>query len=414
MKFFLTLFLLMLTFSLHASSPITVGEYTLFLNATAVPNDLHHCYDIRMATDSSVASIQYDEHAASPYFVINETTNNPAPYLSVLDEMRYCNWRDHGSPTYFQEPNCTEEGSYTLQNELLIAINNEGTYQLFNPETNTLFSYSDCSIDLSLKEKNSRYLLEVQENLSPLMMFCFKAEKEDPTKKPVSAPTDSKQERRDPGSSDFSSTISYSPNAVSLLEEDKNSSSSNSESSSLLKILSYCPGCKNWHLSPTFSKIPVTKVLFLQNKKTGFWTPVYLENESINNSLFQKTFSQFKDRPDSKKIIKNFQLLVNSYKEKILHHFNPKSEEWEKSSLEVVVNALPSLPYWLSVALQARSIIPESLTYSILNQLFYPDDETGTTSQNSLTFDSSIFNNEKNPLIKASHKNYSSINCQSE
>ena len=88
---------------------ITIGQYTLFLNAVA-QSDSHGLYNPKMATDLQVAGIartgspgryRYRVLPPSGLVQIPEATaaHRPITYVSWFDAARFANWMTNGQPS---------------------------------------------------------------------------------------------------------------------------------------------------------------------------------------------------------------------------------------------------------------------------------------------------------------------------
>jgi formylglycine-generating enzyme len=98
--------------------PVTVGEYTSFLNAVARadPNGL---YEPNMGSDLNIAGISRSgEPGSYSYSVVNnngDTSKRPIAYVSWFNAARFANWMDNGQPSGAQSPATTEDGAYPLR-----------------------------------------------------------------------------------------------------------------------------------------------------------------------------------------------------------------------------------------------------------------------------------------------------------
>lgn len=89
---------------------VTVGQYTVFLNAVAQA-DPHGLYHTAMASDANVAGIvRGGSPGAFKYTVMPGCGNHPVTYVSWFDAARFCNWLHHG-----QGEGDTETGAYSLK-----------------------------------------------------------------------------------------------------------------------------------------------------------------------------------------------------------------------------------------------------------------------------------------------------------
>ncbi len=288
-----------------------------------------------------------------------------------------------------------EEGSATLPDNPPMAINDDEA---------SLAPDDNQETDSALKEKESRYVVVSQKNSSPLMMF---SEKENSEKKPLSADDLTQQERRNFEPQDSSAAISRSPN-LAAISEKRNSTSPKPtlpETSSLLfKTLIYCPGCKQWHTASNIPKKQLPQILFMKNRETTFWHPVYRQDEQPASSLLQRALLPSRASIDQR----NFQFVVADDGEQVLHHSNPTTGALEKSSFQDPINALPALSYWSSILLQTRSLMPDALAYSLVIR-------TLEEEENTLQWRTLMQKNEKTPLLPkgAAHTSYSSTSTES-
>ena len=103
---------------------ITIGQYTLFLNAVA-QFDPHGLYNPKMATDLMVAGIartgspgrfRYRVLPPGGLVQIPEATaaHRPITYVSWFDAARFANWMTNGQPSGRQTIKTTENGAYNL------------------------------------------------------------------------------------------------------------------------------------------------------------------------------------------------------------------------------------------------------------------------------------------------------------
>lgn len=97
--------------------PVTIGQYTDFLNAVA-KEDTYNLYNSAMANIISSAGIQ--KNGTSPnytYSVIDNggsSENRPITGVSWFSAARFANWMANGQPTGSQTSSTTEDGAYTL------------------------------------------------------------------------------------------------------------------------------------------------------------------------------------------------------------------------------------------------------------------------------------------------------------
>lgn len=101
--------------SANSCLTITAQEYCDFLNQVA-PSDCHHLYDTLMGSDPLAGSIvRLGDAGNYSYEVIAGCENKPVYFTCWLDQARYCNWLEHGSPTSDQDIMSTENGVYDLE-----------------------------------------------------------------------------------------------------------------------------------------------------------------------------------------------------------------------------------------------------------------------------------------------------------
>lgn len=111
-------FLLFFNFSFslmaqESSMPVTISEYADFLNAAA-PTDPHLLYHETMNK-----IVRTGEPGTYHYEVSDEAANLVMTFVTWFDAARYCNWKEHGSPTRDEiTRDTTENGSYTLHDAM--------------------------------------------------------------------------------------------------------------------------------------------------------------------------------------------------------------------------------------------------------------------------------------------------------
>lgn len=118
-------------------APVSVQQYCDFLNAVAINEDPHHCYNEAMK-----ALIVYHPEgwfSSASYSVVFGTADLPITNVSLDDAMRYCNWTDFGQPTALDlgvsVQDVTEIGSYDFSNENgqeVVTINPQALFFLPN------------------------------------------------------------------------------------------------------------------------------------------------------------------------------------------------------------------------------------------------------------------------------------------
>lgn len=128
-RLFLSIFFVCSFFSFSAMaeeplSPVTVGEYADFLNAVA-PTDPHSLYHETMSE-----IVRIGKAGEYQYEVREGTENLPITCVTWFDAARYCNWKEHGSPTPdAMTPEVTENGSYTLNDGMTqFVMKNQGAH----------------------------------------------------------------------------------------------------------------------------------------------------------------------------------------------------------------------------------------------------------------------------------------------
>lgn len=142
------------------SPDVTVRQYMVFLNVAALDSDPHGLYS---------SSIKYQITQSKQglhnyyYFLANgASADQMLVGYNLMQERRYCNWIEHGSPTNTAAAEaCTETGSYDLTGPEVI-INPDAKYHLSN-ETGNGFAIATTVDDDSSQE----------EEASPLAMFTF-------------------------------------------------------------------------------------------------------------------------------------------------------------------------------------------------------------------------------------------------
>jgi formylglycine-generating enzyme len=92
---------------------VTVGQYTVFLNAVAA-TDTFGLYNSAMATDLNIAGISQSCVAGSCSYGVIGSANHPITYISWGDAARFANWLQNGQPVGPEGAGTTEAGAYTL------------------------------------------------------------------------------------------------------------------------------------------------------------------------------------------------------------------------------------------------------------------------------------------------------------
>ncbi len=97
--------------------PVTIAQYTAFLNAVA-KNDSYQLYNPNMASDLNIAGIkQYGSAGNYTYQVMDNngiSANRPITYISWFNAARFANWMSNNQPTGNQDNSTTEDGAYPL------------------------------------------------------------------------------------------------------------------------------------------------------------------------------------------------------------------------------------------------------------------------------------------------------------
>ncbi|MBX9578637.1 MAG: hypothetical protein K2W97_09240 [Chthoniobacterales bacterium] len=143
----------------ESCTPLLVCEYAALLKAVASTSDAHGLYQKSMHHQI----IQVPTENGFDYLVAKNQKNEPMHHITDLDAMRYCNWKDHDSPTTAPDlEDSTEHGSYELNdNNQITAVDNNAAYQM-------LFDEDGFSII---------HLVPVSTTTSPLMVFGETGEK---------------------------------------------------------------------------------------------------------------------------------------------------------------------------------------------------------------------------------------------
>ncbi len=139
------------------SPSVTIRQYLTFLKAAASRSDSHELYSSNMEFQIS----QSKEGAnVSYYFLANGAfADQMIIGCNIMQERRYCNWIEHGSPKNAAAAEAsTETGSYDLTGPEVI-INPEAKHHL-DDETGNAFAIT-TTIDASAQEDGA----------SPLAMF---------------------------------------------------------------------------------------------------------------------------------------------------------------------------------------------------------------------------------------------------
>lgn len=95
--------------------PVTIAQYTEFLNAVA-QDDTHHLWNANMQNVGNVAGIARAGSSGSyTYTVINNSGysgNRPITSVSWFSAARFANWMANGQPAGSQTDSTTEDGAY--------------------------------------------------------------------------------------------------------------------------------------------------------------------------------------------------------------------------------------------------------------------------------------------------------------
>ncbi|KAL4548922.1 hypothetical protein Ndes2526B_g01459 [Nannochloris sp. 'desiccata'] len=115
--------------------PITIQQYTDFLNAVAV-TDTYSLYDAKMATNLNIAGIKQSGATGSfSYSVIEnsgDSANRPGCYMTWWRACRFVNWMANGQPNGAQGSKTTEDGTYAVNGAL---SGNAKPINAINPNT---------------------------------------------------------------------------------------------------------------------------------------------------------------------------------------------------------------------------------------------------------------------------------------
>jgi sulfatase modifying factor 1 len=97
--------------------PITIAQYTNFLNAVAA-TDTYGLYNPNMATDLNIAGIEQKRSSGSYVYRVMDNSgisaNRPITYISWFNAARFANWMSNGQPTGAEDSTTTENGAYAL------------------------------------------------------------------------------------------------------------------------------------------------------------------------------------------------------------------------------------------------------------------------------------------------------------
>ena len=100
-----------------ATFPVTIGQYTAFLNAVAAA-DPYRLYHPRMAEDAAIAGIgRAGSDGSHTYAVLDnggDSADRPITYVSWWDAARFANWMANGQPSGAPDATTTEDGAYPV------------------------------------------------------------------------------------------------------------------------------------------------------------------------------------------------------------------------------------------------------------------------------------------------------------
>ena len=99
---------------------VTVGQYTVFLNAVAA-TDTYELYLTQMSTNLNIAGISRSGIAGGYTYNVIGSPNHPVTYVDWGDAARFANWMQNGQPTGLQGPRTTEDGAYTMNGAYLMS-----------------------------------------------------------------------------------------------------------------------------------------------------------------------------------------------------------------------------------------------------------------------------------------------------
>ncbi len=139
-------------------SPLTVEQYTAFLQATAA-TDRYGLYNEKMEDNSesfnalSPCILRRGTPGFYTYEAVPERANDPVPYVSYLSAKRYCNWLQNGEPTGEQGETTTERGAYTLDGTMEENPTREESANFFLPASR------DSEIDPSLASSGTTHMI---------------------------------------------------------------------------------------------------------------------------------------------------------------------------------------------------------------------------------------------------------------
>ena len=106
-------------------SLLLVRDYVKFLKAVAATSDPHGLYDL--AEDDQITLIEVRDTV--DYQAVDGQEYQPMHHLTEHDVMRYCNWKDHNSPTSAEMEEATESGTYDFSEDDQVVINDHGQYR---------------------------------------------------------------------------------------------------------------------------------------------------------------------------------------------------------------------------------------------------------------------------------------------
>ncbi|HLB34404.1 MAG TPA: hypothetical protein VJK54_09260, partial [Chthoniobacterales bacterium] len=136
---------------------VTVSQYCDFLNAVAA-SDPHHLGDRLGGGERRKSKLILRTGSSEHYHyeVVPGCKNLPITNINWFDQVRFCNWMENGQPIGLQGPETTEDGVYTLNEDEVVAVNNESIYSLTTNEENSpigisiVIRFADASHDPQL------------------------------------------------------------------------------------------------------------------------------------------------------------------------------------------------------------------------------------------------------------------------
>ena len=89
---------------------VTASQYTEFLNAVAVDDDIHGLYNSSMNSFDGCGIIQKKIKGGYTYYITSGWENRPVNYVSWSDALRFANWVHNGATSNSD----TEDGAYNM------------------------------------------------------------------------------------------------------------------------------------------------------------------------------------------------------------------------------------------------------------------------------------------------------------